>query len=1022
MSEIKVSLFGTPSVKIKEQEVKFPYKKVEALFYYLLVKKKSLRNKLATLLWGDMLENKAKKNLRNALYQLKKTVGEDIISTPDRFIVAVNKEAITELDLFDFKEKSAKKAVDLYQGDFLKGFLIKNASEYNDWIIEERNHYEQLYIKYLKKEILSSKKEKNFKKAVNNLESLIKIDTFNEKAYRDLMKLYSQKNNSAKAIETFKLLEKELKKELGITPDKKTKALLQDIRDKISNNLENNKEKNNFIFRKNKIDQIINNLNAFSKGKKSHSFLVSGEAGIGKTALIEQVLSLTEIENSLFLKTNCYQAEENYIFKPWKTIMQQLKEEINFKKIKLSPLWKKVVFFLFPSFLPEEEVSFDKMINFDSIEYQSLIEALLFLLSKAAEKKKIIIVFEDLHWCDKRSLFLLRNLIRENKNNNILVLATTRNQRWERIENIFSDLNEYKLLKNIKLERLSLAELKEFSNNFLPDYKFNQDLFLKMHRETEGNLFFLVEFLNLLMQEDNEKAITNMLTAKSKNILSSRFSSVSKEAQKILILASICFGKFSYQLLAAVSGQNDLKLIEILEELLSYNLINEVELNNEKYSFYQFTHSKLREFIYHKQSQFKVKILHKRIAQFIEADLEKQGSQKKQYSKLLYHYSKSGDQLKYLFYLIKEAENYLYYTHEIFPIANDQKLSRDNILYLNKEEPGRYLAKIESLFEDIENSPEQFIDFKNLTARYLNVKAHFLIEQGRYNEAIKNLREMIKNAKAVNQNNILLDAFEQLAGLGIQLEDSDLIKENAEQMYNFASELGFETKIGIALRFKGIFNLYQKNYQQAENYFKKSLKVFKNAETINKKYTLGIATAYNYLGEVERYRGDLKRADQYYNYSIELCEKKNIINGLGIFYTNSGQIYYQQKKYQLAEKQFIKALDIFNELRTVWGYSTISSSYMALIYFKDNKFRQAYKHLKKADLMLKKFYKRYWYGTFLKTEAEIAREMKKDKKAKVIFSEQLDPNYKDYAKKAVEIFKDIGTDYEISTAKNLLKN
>ena len=63
MSEMKISLLGTPSVKNKKgEEIKFPYKKVEALFYYLLVKKKTSRNKLATLLWGDMPENKAKKN------------------------------------------------------------------------------------------------------------------------------------------------------------------------------------------------------------------------------------------------------------------------------------------------------------------------------------------------------------------------------------------------------------------------------------------------------------------------------------------------------------------------------------------------------------------------------------------------------------------------------------------------------------------------------------------------------------------------------------------------------------------------------------------------------------------------------------------------------------------------------------------------------------------------------------------------------------------------------------------------
>ncbi|ADO76250.1 BTAD domain-containing putative transcriptional regulator [Halanaerobium praevalens] len=1012
---------GRPLVKNQaDEEIKFPYQKVEALFYYLLVKKKASRNKLATLLWGEMPENKAKKNLRNALYQLKKSVGQDIISTPDRFIVKIAATEFLSLDLAKFLEKKPQAALKLYQGSFLKGFLLKNASEFNNWLLEQRNYYEQLYINHLKTEIGSCQKENKVEKAVSYLKTLIKTDTFNEKAYRELMQLYAQTDNSAKAIEVFKKLETELKKELGITPDQKTMALLQKIRDKISSELENNKQKHNFIFRKKESEKIITKLNQFIKTEKSYSFLISGEAGIGKTALIEQVIAAADLDNTLLLQTNCYQAEKNYIFKPWKDIMQQLKEEIDFEQIKLSPLWKKVIFFLFPSFLPDEEISFAKMVNFDSIKYQSVIEALLFVLSKAAEAKKIIIVFEDLHWCDKKSLLLLRNLIRENQNNNILILATSRNQCWQRIENIFADLKEAKLLKNIELKRLTLPEVKKFSRKFLPNYNFTEELFTKIHKETEGNLFFLVELLNLLMQKKDSQALTEMLTAKSKNILSSRFFSVSKEAQKILIIASICFDKFSYELLAAVSGKKELQLIAIFEELQSFNLINEVEVRNNNRIFYQFTHSKLREFIYNKQSKFKVKILHKRIAQFIENDLAKQRTQRKQYSKLIYHYSRSGDKLKYLFYLIKEAENYMYYTHEIFPITNDQKLARDNVLDLNQEKSQNYLVKIESLFTEIKNSPES--NLKDMEAKYLNIKAHFLIGKGKYSQAILTLKLMLKNANSINNTKIKLNAYEQLAALGIQLEDLSLIKENAKKMNKCADILALKTKKGIAFRFLGIFNLYNKNYKKANKYFNKSLDLFRNAETITKKYTLGIASAYNYLGEVERYQGKLEKANQYYKYSINLCEQKNILSGLGIFYINSAQVYYEQSQFKLAEKQFKKSLAIYNELSTVWGYSSISYSYLSLIYLNKGQYFKAYNYLDKASSMLARFYKRYWSGIFLRAEAEISKKMKVNKEIKDVFSNKLSLNYQEYAVKAVSIFKDIGTNYELSTVKNLINN
>ncbi|ADL13438.1 AAA family ATPase [Acetohalobium arabaticum] len=1021
MPKLEVTVLGTPVVELDGKPIDFPYKKVEALLYYLVVKKKTRRNKLASLLWGDMEESKAKKNLRNALYQLKKTVGDQVIETPDRFIVTLDDNCDLQLDLDEFLANKDASSIKLYEGEFLNDFLVKNASEFNDWVFEQMNYCEQLYIKLLKQQIKECKAAGQLQQGISYLETLLEVNEFDEIAYRDLMEFYSEQGNIAKAIETYKLLEDQLETKLGITPDKKTVELLQNIKENISANIEeDNSIDKEFIGREEELEAVMNLLYRFTAGAQNHSCFVFGEAGIGKTELVRQALASVRLENCLVVKTNCYQAEERYIFKPWKNILQQLKEQINLANIDLPPLWKRAISFLFPSILTEDDESaLDELVNCDSIQYQSAVEALLFLVSEIAKEQKLVLVFEDLQWCDDRSLLLLRNLIRENENNNILVLATSRNQRRERVEEFFADLKRHDLLTEITLNRLNLSEVKDFAQKTLPDYQFSKDLLIKIHQETEGNIFFLVELLNLLAEDGKEEALANLLTVKSKNILRNRVLSVSKEAQKILRLASICFDNFSYELLAAISDKNDLELIEILEELQNYYLIEELSVNQREGLTYRFTHSKLREFIYEQQSRSRVRLLHRRIAQFFEEQLQETARSRNYYSKLIHHYSQAGDKFKHLTYLIKEAEMYFYYTHELFPIISDRRLAKDNILSFNQEWPQYYLSKVEDLLKEIEWKSDNSFELRKMEVKFLNLQSHFLIAQGDYEAAIDQIEKLINEAKLINDYGILLEAYEKMASLGIQKENTNLIEKNAVEMYDLAKKQKANVKEGIALRFLGIVRLYQRQYSKAEELFNQALDVFKEAETVRKKYTLGIATVYNYLGEVKRYQGEFEQAINFYQHSIDLCENQDILSGVGIFYVNAGQMFYKLENYKKAQNYFFQSLKIFQQLRTIWGYSVIANSFMALLSIQTGSYKEAYDYIVNSDAIIEQCYKRYWAGILLRSKAEIAKQMNNDNQLREVFSDRLDLDYRKYAQQALDIFEAIGADYEVELMKKL---
>ena len=92
--EVQVFLLGNPRVLLDHTEVIFPYRKVEGLFYYLCIKGVVSRDEAIGILWADCTEGSARKNLRDALYHLKKLFGEELISAEGNNRITLKKECI----------------------------------------------------------------------------------------------------------------------------------------------------------------------------------------------------------------------------------------------------------------------------------------------------------------------------------------------------------------------------------------------------------------------------------------------------------------------------------------------------------------------------------------------------------------------------------------------------------------------------------------------------------------------------------------------------------------------------------------------------------------------------------------------------------------------------------------------------------------------------------------------------------------------------------------------------------------
>lgn len=247
---ISVKLLGNPSVKFNNEKITFPYKKSEALFYYVCVNKRVAREEAINMFWSNTSEETGRKNLRDALYKIKTTIHENIFSSSKTTIEFSEKFTIkTDIDII-----TESNAINLYEGDFLLNFFVKNCYEFENWINEKRDYFKSIYIKsvYAKVDKLVNTGGFNSVEKYGNI--LIKDDPYNEKIYRRLMKIYALSEDYNKAIQLYYELSEVLKNDLGVKPEMKTKKLFNEILE-LKNTITQSRD-SNYVNLKNRVENL----------------------------------------------------------------------------------------------------------------------------------------------------------------------------------------------------------------------------------------------------------------------------------------------------------------------------------------------------------------------------------------------------------------------------------------------------------------------------------------------------------------------------------------------------------------------------------------------------------------------------------------------------------------------------------------------------------------------------------------------------------------------------------------------
>src|SRR2546427_7597353 len=238
-ARLKLTLLGGFQAQLEAgAALVLPTRKAQALLAYLALPlgQAHPREKLATLLWGDMQDAQARGNLRYALSRIRKALPRSarlglVLDGPsvalDPAVVDVDGAGLERLAA-DGRPEALEQIAGLYRGDLLAGLTLAERP-FEEWLTSERERLHELAIQGLGRLLIHQQKAGTAEPAVQTGLRLLALDPLQEPVHRAVMRLYARLGRREAALRQYQLCADALKRELNAPPEVETTQLYQQI-------------------------------------------------------------------------------------------------------------------------------------------------------------------------------------------------------------------------------------------------------------------------------------------------------------------------------------------------------------------------------------------------------------------------------------------------------------------------------------------------------------------------------------------------------------------------------------------------------------------------------------------------------------------------------------------------------------------------------------------------------------------------------------------------------------------------
>jgi DNA-binding SARP family transcriptional activator len=690
---LRVSLLGDFAIQYDNttlKEVLTP--RLQSLLAYLLLHRgvSQTRSHLGFIFWPDTSEAQARTNLRNLLYQLRHALpnADDYLDfdgqtlqwrSDSSFSVDVNQFQELVIQSRQGNRESLLQAIELYKGDLFPAC-------YDDWILSIRESLRESYAEILDSIVQRGEDDRDYKQAISFAERALQVDPLRESTYRTLIRLHALNGDRTAALRMYHVCATVLQRELGVTPSATTRAFYEQLMGSDGVASHPKPQISNFsalVGREQAWSRLLTSWQTAITESKPQVACLVGEAGIGKTRLLEELHQWASRQGIRCAFSSCYAAEGQLAYAP---ITDWLRAN------PLPPLenvWLAEVARLLPEIYNQHPELQKPTVLLENWQKRNLFEG----ISRAllGSNKPTLLIIDDLHWCDRDSLGLLHFLLRYDRSAPLLMVAAYRPEEIGAGHALLGTLQTLHL--SGQTTDIELEPLDQFGTSQLATQILGKEIDIDdanfLFRETEGNPLFVVEsvragLINKLSEEkqginESNSAKTRVLPQKVKFVLEARLSQLSPTASELAKLAAVIGKEFSTNLLQNASGLGEDQYVRSIDELWHHRIIKESGKES-----YDFSHDKLKEVAYQSMSNAQKRLGHQKVAKAIETTFPNTLDSLNQ--QLAVHYEQAGflDQaIRYYLLAARaarqvfandDAESLLVYALNLIEVGNSKVL------------------------------------------------------------------------------------------------------------------------------------------------------------------------------------------------------------------------------------------------------------------------------------------------------------------------------------------------------------
>jgi DNA-binding SARP family transcriptional activator/predicted ATPase len=566
------------------------------------------RQQLAFLFWADSREAQARTNLRQLLHHLRTALPDiDRYLNSDAQALSWNSDGDWILDAAEFARwaadakdlNAATRAARFYKGDLLPGV-------YDDWIEPHRTRLSNTYDELLERLSSLAADSGDFSGAIAHAEARLIRDPLREAGYQTLMRLHARRGDRASAVAAFQKCADVLKRELGIEPGHATKRLRDQIMDARAVETMAGKAGPAFpetplVGRADELDRLDALWSATAPDGAVMAVL-TGEPGVGKTRLVRELQDRVNRGGGAVAWASCYSSGQALAYSAAADWLRSPAVRFNIQE--LSAPEKGYLARVSPEIASEQTAGEALASSNESWQRRFFFEA----MAKAVlgDGCAILLVIDDLQWCDPETLEWLVYLLRHEAASHVRVAATARMEEIPAdhpIARVVRDLvrrgqaTEMEIAPLDQDETLALAER-------VSESSVDPELAERLYPGTRGNPLFIVETVRA----------QGHLAPKVHAVIAARLALLDEKSQELASVAAAIGRPFSVELAARIADLDEDETVRAIDNLWRQRI-----LRLEEGDRYDFVHGCSREAAYSQVGPARKKQLHRRTAEALEA-------------------------------------------------------------------------------------------------------------------------------------------------------------------------------------------------------------------------------------------------------------------------------------------------------------------------------------------------------------------------------------------------------------------